>query len=234
MVNVENLVRFAGQERAEVYTLQCRSGGWRRHRRRQWMDCSVIHALLLAATMCDMGNSVHAADILLSKADAAITAHDIVTAKNNYDAAMNDLTATLWFPEDRSCDQPEYTLERYVTILHSLRVAVETSVMTPLNAAEHVREMRDDVFKSLPDTAADVFIRRYPELKTDERAYITAIESAAQPQKIAAHDPTGPGCQPRDIDAEVLDQAEAIFPLGARRDVSVQPVVKVNLAADGA
>jgi TonB family protein len=193
----------------------------------------MIHALVLAAATCSMDASVQSAGALLSKADAAIAQRDNSNARTSYDAAMNDLNAADWFPKDKSCDEPRYTLQRYVTTLHSLSVAVAVGSMPATEAAQHVRDMQDGMYRSLPFSAIDAFIRQYPELKKSERKYIMAVESAAQPQKVAAHEPNSSACQSRDVDAEVLDAVTAYPPDGSPVGKGTQGVVKVNIAADG-
>lgn len=195
---------------------------------------NMLHALILAAATCSMGSSVQNADALLSKADAAIAQRDNASAKASYGAAMNDLNATDWFPKDRSCDEPQYTMQRYVTMLHSLNVAVAGGLMPSAMAAEHISDMQAGIYSWLPFPISHSFTPEYMELKKAERQYIVAIESAAQPQRFAAHEPRGSECQPRDVDAEVLKAVPAYLPDGSGpAGDDVRPVIIVNVAADG-
>jgi TonB family protein len=189
---------------------------------------AMIQAFLLAAATCTMGASVQAADAQLVIAEAAIARGDSASAKPPYDEALADLNATGadWFP--KTCDEPRYALQRYVTTLHSLSVAVAGGFMPPREAAQHLRDLRDGIYRSLPHSV----IYQYSELK-NEQTYIFAIESAAQPQKVAAHEPTGSQCQPRDVDAEVLDAVPAYPTAASGTGNGNQPVVTVNVDADG-
>lgn len=194
----------------------------------------MLHALLLAAATCSMGASVQNADALLSKADAAIAQRDNASARASYDAAMNDLNATDWFPKDRSCDEPQYTMQRYVTMLHSLNVAVTSGLMPAADAAEHIGDMQAGIYGWLPFPISHSFAPQYTDLKKAERQYIVAIESATKLRMLATHEPKGSGCQQRDVDAEVLKAVPAYLPDGYRRvGDDVRPVVIVNVGPDG-
>jgi len=193
----------------------------------------MIHAILLAAVTCGMRSTVESADALLSKADTAIAQRDIDTAKSEYNAAMNGLQATTWFGDDKTCD-PRYTLERYTVILHSLDVAVHAGIMAPFDAYQHMNEMQNALFKTLPPNASDYFAQRYPDVTRREWQYASAIESAVNAQKVAAHNPQGPNCKWPNVDADVLQQAQPGFPDAARGTKgTLQAVISINLSAQG-
>lgn len=193
----------------------------------------MMHAVLLAALTCGMRSTVQSAEALLSKADTAIAQHSPATAKTDYDAAMSQLQTTQWFTSDKSCD-PRYTLERYTAILHSLDVAMNAGIMAPSDAYKHMNDMHNGLFKALPPNASEFFARSYPELSKHEWQYISAIDASVNAQKIAEHNPQGPNCQPPNVDADVLDQAQPEFPDAARNmKGTLRAVITVNVSADG-
>lgn len=193
----------------------------------------MIHAVLLAALTCGMRSTVESADALLSKADTAIAQHSPETAKSDYGSAMSQLQATQWLPSDKRCD-PRYTLERYTAILHSLNVAMNAGIMTPFDAYKHMNDMHNGLFNALPPNASEFFAQKYPELSKREWQYTSAIDASVNAQKVAAHNPQGLNCQPQNVDADVLDQAQPDFPDAARNmKGALRAVITVNLSAQG-
>jgi TonB family protein len=187
----------------------------------------MIHALILAASVCSMGASVQNADALLSKADAAIAQGNDASARAFYDSAMDDLNAADWVPKDASCAEPGYAFQKYLTMLHSLSVGVADGSMPPSQAVQHLHDMIASVYRLLPLSGWA------PDLKNTERKYVLAIESAAQPQRIAAHEPKGPACEPRDVKPEVLEAVPA-YPSDSGDPINnPSPVVSVGVDADG-
>jgi hypothetical protein len=196
----------------------------------------MITAVLLAVSVCTADTPVQTAEALLWKADAEIAQRNRTFAKADYDAAVNTLGPTPLSVRDKTCDSVHYTLVRYVATLHTLSVAVVIQVMAPDDATRYIRQMQKWLFGSLSWVTARDIDDKYRDLKRSEWTYITAIESVAQPEKIRAHTPNGPGCQSKDVDAEVLEQVQPTDPYDDRYPLTkyvLRPSVLVNIAADG-
>lgn len=177
---------------------------------------------------------VHNADALFTQADTAIASRDIASARNAYETGMQQLSSAPWFIEDKGCEPPRYTLERFVATLHSLNVAIGSGEMPPLDASDHEQDVFEQLFKELPSGAYMYFYRTYPSLLDRGAAYINAIKSVARPAVIAAH-AGGVNCARPNMDADVLDQARPDYPqeeanIGVGE---VQVTIAVNLDAGG-
>lgn len=197
----------------------------------------LLTAVLLAATLnsCSAQTTIENADSLFANSDAAIARHDVSAAKTAYDTGIQLLADTPWFLDDKSCDPPRYTLQRYVTVLHSLNVAVQAGLMTAMDAHVREQQMGTELFRALPANFGERYWRAFPDLAQRQWKYIEKLDLAARSDDIAAHNPNGPGCAYPNLDAEVLQQAQPEYPSAARGmdigEVSVK--AKVSLALDG-
>jgi TonB family protein len=196
----------------------------------------LFNALVVAAmTACaSVSAPVQSADALFMKADTAIAAHDVPSARIDYESGMQQLAATPWFVGDKSCDPPHYTLERYVTTLHSLVVAVATGEMTPLDAYDHENDIRTQLFKTLPKDASQYFYFKYPDLSARESDYVRAIAASSRPDLIAAHSPDAGKCTRKDVGVEILDQARPDYPDSLQNDGIGKVTVSLKVQIDAA
>ena len=191
--------------------------------------------LVAALNSCSAVNTVQNADSLFANSDAEVARRDISAAQTAYNTGMQLLAGTPWFLDDKSCDPPRYTLQRYVTVLHSLNVAVQAGLMTAMDAHVHQEQMGTELFRALPAGFGAQFWRAFPDLAQRQWTYIQRLDSAARSDDIVAHNPSGPGCVYPNLDAEVLQQAQPDYPNLARSmdvgEVSVK--LKVSLTVDG-
>lgn len=194
----------------------------------------MLHALVLAAAAsCTMSNTVNDADARLSRADVALAQHNHGVAVTEYHAAFNELQEVPFFTDDKSCD-PGYPLARFTATLHSLIVAERAGIMSPFDAYQHLRQMQKGLFPALPRNAGASFRRDFSDLSKREPTYIEGIETGAEQQIVAAHNPQNAQCEWPDVDADVLDSAQPEYPYAARGVIGVvQAAVTVNLDAGG-
>lgn len=196
-----------------------------------------LTAVLLAAALnsCGPDATIQNADSLFVNADAAIARNDNSAAKIAYDTGMLLLASTPWFLDDKRCDPPHYTLQRYVIVLHSLNVAVQAGWMTAMDAHVHGDETGTALFRALPTNFAERSRHAFPDLTQREWKYRQKIDLAARSDDIAAHNPSGSGCAYPNLDAEMLQDARPDYPSVARDmdtgEVSVK--ASVSLALDG-
>ncbi len=194
----------------------------------------LFNALVVGAiSVCAaLAGPVQKSDMLFTQADAAIAAKDIPSARIDYESGMQQLAGTPWFINDKGCDAPEYTLERYVTTLHSLVVGVGAGEMTPLDAYNHEVDVQRQLFKTLPQGAYDFFYRKYPALSDREYTYIRSIGESARPKLVAAHSPSSTECNLQNVDADVLNQAEPSYPESFQNAGIGKVTIKLRVTLD--
>jgi TonB family protein len=186
--------------------------------------------LLAAATPCaTLSGPIDAAGAFFNQADSAISKRDMPDAKTAYQSGMQQLAGTPWFIDDKSCDPPHYTFERYVTTLHSLDVAIGSGEMQPMDAYVTQGDMYKQLVKALPPDSFAYFYRTYGDLAKQGWQYTDAIAKAAHPEIVAAHNPAGPGCKYPNLDAEVLNQAMPEYPDIARTADIAEATVKAKV-----
>jgi TonB family protein len=194
----------------------------------------MLHALIfIAAASCTMRDSVNDADARLSTADAALAQNNDNAAKTEYNAAFGELQEVPFFPDDKACD-PGYPLARFTATLHSLVVAEHAGIMSQFEAYLHLRQMQKALFPALPHNAGSFFQKNYSDLSKRESTYIETIESAAQKQIIAAHNPQNGQCEWPDVDADLRQPVQPAYPYAARGVTGVtQAALTVYLDAAG-
>lgn len=174
---------------------------------------ALLSSLVLAAvaSSCDPNTAaVASAEAQFKTSDTAFIQKDTATALAAYEKGMQQLTQTPWFIDDKACDPPGYTFQKYVVSLHSLVAGENIGQTEPAAAFQNETEMWHGITQpngAPPGSAVQAvtfFMSHSTDLFTAMNGYDKTLRARFNDVERARHSPAGERCLNRDLPVEAL------------------------------
>lgn len=174
---------------------------------------AILGSLVLAAlaASCDPNTAALAsAEAQFKASDTAFVQKDTAAAQTAYESGMQQLMQTPWFIDDKACDPPGYTFQKYVVSLHSLVAGENIGKAEPVGAFQNEMEMWHGITQpdgappgSAPQ-AITFFMSHSTDLFTLMNHYDKTLRDRFNDAERARHSPAAGKCSNPDLPVEHL------------------------------